>query len=847
MQRLSVYVDSKLLRRPGRKKPLHSVKNAKRTRNSESRSRSSEMRWVQTVISKGVLADKVAAHTLLIQESPVHNTASLDALLAMVTPKGKKECVMAIDALRDLFLSDLLRPDEKLKAFSQRPLEDVNASDIVGARKLLLWHFEDTLKQKYASFLQSLETVSFDQVEKLKMRAVTCMFHMLTYNPEREQLLLQRLVNKLGDRAHSVSSRVAHLLSQLTNHHPLIKPSVVAEVERLIYRPNVAAKAQYYALCFLSQLLLSDDEGPLARKLVSLYFDFFKRCVQKAQADSRTLRVLLTGVNRAFPYARAGAPEGTGVPDDQLDLMFRLVHLMDFNIATQTLMLLFQVMDAKSSLSDRFYGALYRKSLDPALEHSTQQTLFLNLLYRALKRDEEDRRVKAFLKRVLQACLYQTPHLACGMLVLVSEVLKIRPKLLETRSFDTTARDAPPTNGIAGDADDDSEDEHYEDAPDDSDDDESSAPKPVSKEAPAATAPKSSWVHTVSASTSRSSEGKPRAPRGYEPLARNPLYCGAEHSAAWELRHLSQHHHPTVALFASRVLSGRPVAYPGDPLQDFTLSRFLDRFVYRNPKKVAPPDEYKEKDLAGNVFGKRRQYVPTGARKMHVLSREYMGQDVSRIPPEEQYLYRYFQQTGGLKEKKKKKKDEEEDESEAESVASDDVEAVLNLCEPGVDGELDFAGDFVAAKGKKKRMKSGDGSDESDDDGDLDEDEDDDVDLAGLEDDEEYKQALEELNIGKGRAIREEDIEFSDEDEFGDAGPSKRKGKPGRAKDKSFNMSGLLASAEQSSNSRLPKLLWTVCHIQPRCRNADRIATGGSLTLLGFHRAEIEEPLFWTR
>ncbi|KAG0414302.1 hypothetical protein HPB47_008532, partial [Ixodes persulcatus] len=32
MQRLSVYVDSKLLRRPGREKLLHSVKNAKRTR-----------------------------------------------------------------------------------------------------------------------------------------------------------------------------------------------------------------------------------------------------------------------------------------------------------------------------------------------------------------------------------------------------------------------------------------------------------------------------------------------------------------------------------------------------------------------------------------------------------------------------------------------------------------------------------------------------------------------------------------------------------------------------------------------------------------------------------------------
>ena len=30
---------------------------------------------------------------------------------------------------------------------------------------------------------------------------------------------------------------------------------------------------------------------------------------------------------------------------------------------------------------------------------------------------------------------------------------------------------------------------------------------------------------------------------------------------------------------------GQNISYPGDPLQDFTLIRFLDRFVYRNPKK----------------------------------------------------------------------------------------------------------------------------------------------------------------------------------------------------------------------------------------------------------------------
>lgn len=31
---------------------------------------------------------------------------------------------------------------------------------------------------------------------------------------------------------------------------------------------------------------------------------------------------------------------------------------------------------------------------------------------------------------------------------------------------------------------------------------------------------------------------------------------------------------------------GGAVEYSGDPLQDFTLIRFLDRFVFRNPKQL---------------------------------------------------------------------------------------------------------------------------------------------------------------------------------------------------------------------------------------------------------------------
>ncbi|XP_064489791.1 CCAAT/enhancer-binding protein zeta-like [Ornithodoros turicata] len=773
-------------------------------KHTESRSRRSEMQWVHTVLSKGTLADKVAAHTLLIQDSPVHNLSSLDTLISMVSPKGKKECLMAMDGLRDLFLSDLLKPDAKLKAFSQRPLGEVHSvKDVGDSKKLLLWHFEDLLKNRYVTFLEAVEKVSFDQVDKMKLRAVACMYHLLAHNPEQEQRLLEHLVNKLGDRMHSVASRASHFLTQLTGQHPLIKPAVVAEVERLLYRPNISPKAQYYGLCFLSQLLLSDDEGDLARQLVRLYFGFFKKCAHAGEADSRTLRVLLTGVNRAFPYARSNDPDGTGAfLDDHLDIVFRMVHLADFNVSVQSLMLIYQVLDTRSSFSDRFYNAMYRKLLDPAIEHSHFQAMFLNLLYQSLNRDTEIRRVKAFLKRLLQGCMYLSPHIVCGVMILISELQKAKPKVLETTFLDNGACQLQ----------EDEEEEHYEDAPNDSDEDENVEDKSaesnesksgggngVSPQEEKDATP--SWVHV----NLHPQKAAGRDPRSYDPWARNPLYCGAEYSMPWELNHLAHHHHPSVALFAKHILHGTTLSYPGDPLQDFTLARFLDRFVYRNPKKQVPTEQ-EAKDSADAVFGKRRHYRPSGVRKLSVLSRDYMNLAPGNIPPEERFLYRYFHQTGLADKKKKKRKGADDD---ADSVASDDVERLLDLCEPEFDKELDFAGDFASRNKKKGTTKqASDDSEESEDDLDIDLDEEE-VDLGDLQNDEEFQGAFKEFegDIAEAKTtggIREEDIEFSGDDEFGEpmSAPKKKHalsygiGKKGN----SFSLNGLLASAEQFSH-----------------------------------------------
>lgn len=64
----------------------------------------------------------------------------------------------------------------------------------------------------------------------------------------------------------------------------------------------------------------------------------------------------------------------------------------------------------------------YRKMLDPGLMLCSKQGMFLNLVYKSLKADIVLRRVKAFVKRLLQVTCEQMPPFICGALYLVSEI-----------------------------------------------------------------------------------------------------------------------------------------------------------------------------------------------------------------------------------------------------------------------------------------------------------------------------------------------------------------------------------------------------------------------------------------
>ncbi|AWP20443.1 putative CCAAT/enhancer-binding protein zeta-like [Scophthalmus maximus] len=677
--------------------------------------------WMKTVVSSGVLADRMAAMTVLIQDAPVHTVEHVENLVAMVKKKGSRRMgLMALDTLRELLLSDLLPENRKLRPFAQHPFdqleEKASGNRDARDRRLVLWYFEHQLKHHVAEFVAALDTVAHDTVAATKAKALATAHELLCGRPEQEKALLMQVVNKLGDPEYKTAAKASYLLETLLHKHPNMKAVVSCEVERLMFRPNVSAKAQYYAVCFLSQVILSHDEAELAAKLIAIYFSFFRACVKKKDIESKMLSALLSGVNRAYPYAGAGDEK----VKEQLDTLFKVVHLVKFNTAVQALMLLFQVMDSQQTVSDRYYVALYRKLLDPGLSSSSRQSMFLNLLYKSLKADIVLRRVKAFVKRLLQVSAEQNASFACGALFLVSEVMKAKPGLKLLLQDDGDGEEEEFKDLAEEEEVDGEEEERFVDA--------DKPQEAASAEAAAGIKPAASWVHH------QNLEGGKNMLQSYDALHRNPLFCGADHTTLWELQRLTLHFHPSVSLFAKTILEGGFVLYSGDPLQDFTLIRFLDRFVFRNPKQLKG-----KQNTDTGVLGPRHR-LPVNF--LPVNCDEFLSKEESQIPVDEIFFHRFFKKRQQEKQVRRPRRDG--DNESVEDVDDDEFEKILDSCEGDsyfIDlskEDLDFAGNVKSKKGKK-------GAEDSDDSDGSDVDDLDDEELSlGSMDEEDFGDELED-------------------------------------------------------------------------------------------------------
>jgi len=662
--------------------------------------RSSDAQWLRTVLTSGTMSDKLAALTMITQESPLHCIRSLESLMNLAKKKSRREALTAVDSLRHIWIGDLL-PEVKLRNFNEYQLEDLrnlsqNGSNDDQIKLLMMFAYEHRLKSIYSEFVDVLQNLSKDPLVNIRSKILGIIYELLSMKPEQEQKLLTMLVNKLGDPERKISSKTSFLLTQLVSKHPNMQEIVVSEVERMMYRPNVSEKAQYYGIIFLNQIVLSHQKKNIASKLISVYFTFFKVLANKkvskkakklksgdSSQETKLISGLLTGVNRAFPYAQGEDADY----EDHINTLFKLTHTKHLSTSLQALMLIYQVMETRESISDRYYQALYEKLLDPEIKTTSKHAMLLNLLFKSLKNDSSIKRIKSFIKRLLQVCIKEQPSLLCGVLFLISEVVKAKPGV----------------RSILDQPEDDDDEEHFVDAPDDDGvkseeefSDETSPPSDDKKSDNESNKNKTEETDNVESSDIKTSEksdtnvqsswtfiSKDNKTSSYNINHRNPLYAGGELTCAWDIIPLISYFHPSLQHFVQDLLKGEEIKYKGDPLQDFTLIRFLDRFMYRNPKKNEI--EHGSSIMQPKETSSRLKEEPVNSKNFIKKSEENVRQD-------ELFFYQYFKQ----KDEKQKKKHNMKDDEESDLDEGDEYMK-----------DLDFAGEMRKNKEViKKKMNA---------------------------------------------------------------------------------------------------------------------------------------------
>lgn len=189
--------------------------------------------------------------------------------------------------------------------------------------------------------------------------------------------------------------------------------------------------------------------------------------------------------------------------DKHMNLLFKITHSANFNTSIQALMLIQHLATSKNIATERFYRTLYESLLDPRLITSSKHTLYLNLLYRALKADLNVKRVKAFGKRLVQIITLHQPPFICGVLYLLRELEKTFP------SFGSLLNEPEEQ--------DDADEEVFRDVPDD----------PERDPATGDSGPAPTYSHKFADPETKRSQ--------YDGRKRDPEHSNADRSCLWEL------------------------------------------------------------------------------------------------------------------------------------------------------------------------------------------------------------------------------------------------------------------------------------------------------------------------
>lgn len=468
---------------------------------------SKDKKWTSEILKTGTFEDKISSLVLYIKKNPRRCLKYLDMLLKMAQSKNRRQNESCVVALKDLFLESFLG-ERKLISFYNRfstiKDEDISNDQLIEA------YVEDFIHRKYLQLVEMIESyVVNDPIKTIKKKYMSLLLDMITSKPEREEKILDVLINKLGDPEIEVANHAIKLLKTLQENHPRMSLVLFKSVQNFMSK---STKGKYYALVYLSQMHMDRSKEFVSYSL-NFFFDLFTSHSESESENSESFLSLI--VKRINLLCRNKSVELKDLINEKMVSLFRLSHSKSLKLRIEVLKLIFNIIQSNETYTCRYYKSLYELLSAKEVVYSKHLREFLKLLMQSLMFDTNITRVAAIIKRLLQLSMYAEPSFISCTLIIVSQIVRNKNKLWKMIEN--------PIKGV----------------------------------------------------------------KEYDPIKRDPEYSCADFSIFSELTVLSKHYHPTIQKFSNFILQNFNkdiISYEGDPLIDFTLVNFLDKFMLKNPK-----------------------------------------------------------------------------------------------------------------------------------------------------------------------------------------------------------------------------------------------------------------------
>ena len=249
------------------------------------------------------------------------------------------------------------------------------------------------------------------------------------------------------------------------------------------------------------------------------------RLKKESESNEKFLTLIVKRINILFNFIKNNKNQMNKINNlvqEKINILFKLSHNKNIKLSIEILKLLFAIIQTQDlNYNDRYYRTLYEFINNFNLSTSKYLKDALKLILLSLIYDTNTVRISSFLKRLLQMCLCSEPNYIICVLIIISQVLRNKNKLWKMIEKKEIFLNNKDNNNY------------------------------------------------------------------YDFNKRDPKYSNSENCYLNEIYLLCNHYHPSVQRIAKFILENynkEIVNYEGNPLLDFSLVNFLEKFVLKNPK-----------------------------------------------------------------------------------------------------------------------------------------------------------------------------------------------------------------------------------------------------------------------